>query len=151
MQNKSNNHFCGFCDKEAEKVQEITRTKCMRVIYPRKPVIKEHLMILPVRHVERVENLNEAETIGLLKIIKRINKCFAKLFKISGFNIIVNSGKKAGQSIPHVHFHFFGRSEKEKISPFKILNNPELYKRRELSKKEIKNRIDKIRKILIKS
>lgn len=150
MGNNEQNKYCDFCDKEIDCVQEVIRNDKIKVIYPHKPVIEEHVMLTPVRHTERFDELKEDEVIELANAVKKINKTFAGLYGTSAFNLFVNDGKKAGQHVPHVHFHFFGRSEQEKISPYKILNNPGLYKTEKLPNKEIRDRVDKIREELIK-
>jgi len=149
MSRNKQDHECGFCDKNVELIQEIIRGDRIRVIYPQSPTIEENLLLVPIRHVERFEQLSNEEMIELFQVIKKVNKCFNKLYKTTGFNLFVNDGKEAGQHIPHIHFHFFGRLANEKISPFKVLNGQGSYKIKKLSKKEMKERVDKIRKVMV--
>lgn len=143
---KDLNQQCDFCDDEVRKNQEIIRTDSTIIIYPRSPVIEENLMFMPLRHVERVSDLTDKEIVDLFQLINKAKKCLAKLYGISGFNLFVNDGKEAGQHVFHVHFHFFGRSKEENTSPFKILNNPDIYKKVKFSNNEIRERIEKIKK-----
>lgn len=104
------------------------------------------VLIIPKRHVELVEDMTEEEMADTLKSIKMLKVAFGKTYGSTGFNIFANSGVVAGQHVPHVHFHFFGRSATEIMSPFAILNDRELYKNRpEVSFVKLQERINSIR------
>jgi len=137
---------CEFCNQIALKEQIILRNKTILLLYPHSPIIPEHLIIIPVRHIGSFENLNETEILEIHKIVNKILKFFRKKEKISGFNLFSNVGEKAGQHIPHFHWHLFIRLENEKISPYKILNNPKL--KEKLTKKEWLKRKNRIIKTL---
>lgn len=147
LKERTNNELCSFCRSEIEETQEILRTKYSRLIYPQAPMVPENVMIVPIRHVEHVEDLTEEEIVDIFKLVKRVYRYFQKKNKITAFNLFVNSGKAAGQHVPHVHFHFFGRSEKEKVSPYKKMNNPDLYPVEKLSKEELKIKVKEIKQI----
>ena len=133
---------CDFCKKETLALQEVFSFGCIRILYPRRPVIEASALIIPKRHVELVEEMNEEEIIGTLKATKMLREIFEKIYEATAFNLFVNSGVAAGQHVPHVHFHFYGRSADEAANPFKILNDPKLYKDRPLVlPEELKNRI----------
>ena len=63
--------------------------------------------------------------------------------RITGGNLFVNDGEEAGQHVPHVHFHMFGRSDHEPISPYKIINSLNEYSIEQLDDQEIRLRADK--------
>lgn len=117
---------CEFCDKDTLKKQIVFQNDQILVIYPRKPVIQEHLMIIPARHVETLGELSDEELLASIKIVKKIFNSFKIKRGASGFNFITNVGRKAGQLVPHFHWHIFIRFDDEKISPYKILNEPSL-------------------------
>ena len=145
-----NNLNCDFCDENIIALQEIIKSSKIRILYPRRPIIEEHLLFVPIRHIERFVDLESEEVIDLLVIVNKINGFLNNEYKTTGFNLFINDGKAAGQHIPHVHFHFFGRSESEKNSPYKILNNPVAYNITKLSDSLINERIDKIRRKFLK-
>lgn len=145
-----NNLNCDFCNEDIIVVQEIIKSDGIRIFYPRRPIIEEHLLFVPIRHIERFSDLESEEMVNLLKIVKRVNRCFSDEYKTTGFNLFINYGKAAGQHIPHVHFHLFGRSESEKVNPYKILNNLSSYNVVKLSDFLIEERVDKIKKLLLK-
>jgi histidine triad (HIT) family protein len=70
-------------------------------IAPQAPV---HIVVIPKVHVERVEDVSDHSIFE--KVFKAINTIIAKDQSIrKGFRIVVNSGKLAGQSVDHIHFH----------------------------------------------
>ena len=80
----------------------------------------------------------------------RLIKALQKNYNTSSYNLFTNVGVKAGQTIPHLHFHVMLRQPKEKTSPFVILNNPKLYKSLlAISPAKLRREIEKIRKVLL--
>lgn len=116
---------CSFCDSNNIQKQLIYEDKVMLVIYPSSPIIFQHLMIIPKRHISYFEEMNDEEILESANLVKKIYKIFQKE-GASGFNLFTNVGKKAGQHVLHFHWHIFIRFDDEKNSPYKILNNPKL-------------------------
>jgi len=74
------------------------------------PVTKHHTLIITNRHVESFFDLNSDELRDLSDILKSQKKTLLNLDnKITGFNVGVNIGKDAGQSIMHCHVHLIPR------------------------------------------
>lgn len=74
------------------------------------PVTKHHTLIITNRHVESFFDLNSDELRDLSDILKSQKKILLNLDnKITGFNVGVNIGKDAGQSIMHCHVHLIPR------------------------------------------
>lgn len=139
-------HQCDFCSAETLALQEVFSFDYVRILYPCRPVIEASSLVIPKRHVELVEGMNEKEMIGILKAVNVLREIFGKLYGATAFNLFVNSGVAAGQHVLHVHFHFYGRSADEGVNPFEVLNDPKLYKDRPLVMPEdLKNRINVLR------
>ena len=100
---------CIFCKKINCKVIEIT--KYFFIIRDTSyPVTKHHTLIVTNRHVSDYFDLNFNELEELNEILKNQKKNLQEIDKeISGFNIGVNIGKDAGQSIMHCHIHLIPR------------------------------------------
>jgi ATP adenylyltransferase len=74
------------------------------------PVTKYHTLIITNRHIDDFFELTKEEMTELDEILKNQKKELKKLDKkISGFNVGVNIGKDAGQSIMHCHLHLIPR------------------------------------------
>ncbi|MFA4872185.1 MAG: HIT family protein [Patescibacteria group bacterium] len=133
---------CEFCDKNIDK-QEIFRTDYMKVLCPHRPVIDKHLIIMPINHIETFDQLSGKELLDCLFVIKKIKDAFIGSYKMTGYNLIINNGKKAGQKISHSHIHFFPRFNNEAMSPFKAMENSN---REILSDQEIINKVNGLKK-----
>ena len=108
---------CIFCKKKNCKV--IQSTKYFFIIRDTSyPVTKHHTLIITNRHISDYFKLNNSEITDLNKILKSQKKKLQKLDdKITGFNIGVNNGKDAGQSIMHCHIHLIPRRKGDVKDP----------------------------------
>jgi diadenosine tetraphosphate (Ap4A) HIT family hydrolase len=79
------------------------------VIFDRFPVTPGHALVIPRRHVADVFDLTEDELRDLLRLAARARRRLAADFPAEGFNIGVNVGEAAGQTIPHAHVHLIPR------------------------------------------
>ena len=82
------------------------------------PVTEFHMLIIPKRHVANYFDLNSSEVSAMHKILVEMKKTIeTKDDSVTGFNIGVNSGKDAGQSIFHVHIHLIPRRKGDVENP----------------------------------
>lgn len=77
------------------------------------PVTAGHLLVVPRRHVERVEHLTDAEWSGVFGLVRAL----AVGLTAEGLNIGVNSGAAAGQTVAHAHVHLIPRSTGDVADP----------------------------------
>ena len=108
---------CIFCEKINCKV--IESTKYFFIIRDTSyPVTKHHTLIVTNRHIKDYFDLNLEEIKDLNKILNKQKKNLQEIDKdISGFNIGVNIGKDAGQSIMHCHIHLIPRRKGDVKDP----------------------------------
>ena len=108
---------CIFCNKTDCKV--ILSTKHFFIIRDTAyPVTKHHTLIITNRHVDDFFDLTNDEMNDLDKVLKEQKKDLKKLDKeISAFNVGVNVGKDAGQSIMHCHIHLIPRRKGDVADP----------------------------------
>jgi histidine triad (HIT) family protein len=77
-----------------------------RDITPKAPT---HILLMPREHIVAAADLTDAHG----PMLGRLFAVAAKLAREtgiaeSGFRLVTNSGKGAGQSVPHLHFHLIG-------------------------------------------
>jgi len=100
--------FCKIINKEVplEIVFEDEKFLVFKDIDPQAPV---HLLIVPKEHIESVDHLEEKnkELIGELFLITKKIARDQKVAK-DGYRLILNVGKKGGQTIDHLHLHLLG-------------------------------------------
>ena len=107
---------CLFCNKKKQKI--IYSSKFIYVIRDSFPVTKYHSLIIPHRHVHNFFDLNKDELKDLSKVLKKERQSLLNLDKeITAFNVGVNSGKDAGQSIMHCHIHLIPRRKGDVENP----------------------------------
>jgi len=82
------------------------------------PVTQQHTLIIPKRHVVDYFDLTELEVAAIHQmLIAMRNRIKNDDLTVNGFNIGVNVGKIAGQSIPHVHVHLIPRRQGDVENP----------------------------------
>jgi len=96
------------------------------------PVNKGHALIIPKKHYPDITNLPDELNHEFMNIIKKIGIAVKEAMNCEGFNIIINTGKTAGQVIFHVHCHIIPRVEDDgfehwKGSPYENNQEVELY------------------------
>lgn len=100
--------FCKIIKGEipSSKVYEDEYVLGFRDISPVTPV---HVLVVPKIHIKNVNEINEENVIYLEKIFKAIKEV-AKVCNVSesGYRVITNCGKDAGQTVEHLHFHVLG-------------------------------------------
>ena len=113
----SNTEDCIFCNKTNCRV--VSSTKHFFIIRDTAyPVTKYHTLIITNRHVDDYFDLNKEEINELDEILKDQKKELKKLDKeITAFNVGVNIGKDAGQSIMHCHIHLIPRRKGDVADP----------------------------------
>jgi ATP adenylyltransferase len=108
---------CFFCNKA--KKESIHSSKFLFVVRDNKfPVTKHHTLIAPYRHISDFFDLNNNELDDLAKVLKKQRQLLLNLDKeITSFNVGVNAGVDAGQSIMHCHIHLIPRRKGDMDDP----------------------------------
>ena len=113
---KDPNNPCIFCKIRKKELQFENQLAYSSV--DSYPVSELHSLIFPKRHVETYFDLNEEEIQACNDLILKTKEKILKLDStVKGFNIGVNAGKVAGQSIMHCHIHLIPRREGDVENP----------------------------------
>jgi diadenosine tetraphosphate (Ap4A) HIT family hydrolase len=112
--------YCLFC-----KAQEIEYKK--EVVYENDffyatrdsyPVTKLHTLVIPKRHFQSYFDMNNDEIKSINIVLNEQRKEIMKLdSSVTAFNIGINDGKDAGQSIYHLHVHLIPRRQGDVENP----------------------------------
>ena len=102
---------CPFCDIEKliDEDRIIYQDSTWIAILDNYPVSKGHTLLIPKRHCETYFDLNfiELESVGVtIGVIKRL---LDTKYKPDGYNIGINCGEAAGQTVMHCHIHIIPR------------------------------------------
>ena len=113
----SSQEDCIFCKKINCKVLE-ERKYFFIIRDTAYPVTEHHTLIISNRHISNFFELDDDENKELAQILKKQKKELQNLDKtITGFNVGVNIGKDAGQSIMHCHIHLIPRRKGDVEDP----------------------------------
>jgi diadenosine tetraphosphate (Ap4A) HIT family hydrolase len=99
---------CPFCFPESQ-IELITESATAFAISDKFPVSPGHTLILPKRHVDNYFNLTFREQSACVFMLNFVKELLEKKFKPDGFNIGINIGPIAGQTIFHAHIHLIPR------------------------------------------
>jgi diadenosine tetraphosphate (Ap4A) HIT family hydrolase len=98
---------CLFCEPSDDEV--ILCNHHCYVRYDRFPVNPGHFLIIPFRHVADFFDLSQLETTATLELLSQAKVLLDAEYKADGYNIGVNVGPIAGQTVSHVHIHLIPR------------------------------------------
>ena len=81
------------------------------------------MLVVPFRSVQRLTDLTPAEVAELFGTVQKVQRMLAKVYFVGGdgagalnrgsFNIAIQDGKEAGQTVPHVHCHIIPRAKEK--------------------------------------
>ena len=97
---------CPFCDLGDRVLAENDHAVAVRDF---EPAATGHTLIIPKRHVASIFDLSAAEIAACHALLKSERDQIAKAHRPDGYNVGVNDGEAAGQSIPHTHWHLIPR------------------------------------------
>ena len=104
---------CIFCRIAGDDARVPSRTlykdKTVMVIMNIFPYNPGHLQVVPVRHVEWPDQLTKEEQAAFYGMVNKTIKLLKKSQNPEGFNIGMNLGRTAGQSITHLHYQIVPR------------------------------------------
>lgn len=106
---------CIFCNPDEESV--VLRNNHGYARYDGYPVSPGHLLIIPYRHVSSLFDLTDKEVQGLWSLLKAGKEFLNEKYHPDGFNVGVNVGEAAGQSVFHVHIHLIPRYDGDVEDP----------------------------------
>jgi ATP adenylyltransferase len=102
---------CIFCDALSENA-DLTLYKGIDtlVVMNKFPYINGHLLVAPLRHLSRLDQLDKREMGEMLATIERSVDILKQVMKPDGFNVGLNLGMVAGAGVEeHLHFHIVPR------------------------------------------
>ena len=98
---------CPFCAMPAERIVE-AREHAFAVL-DAYPVSPGHTLAIARRHVPDVFDLTADEIADILRLIRSARDRIDRTLRPTGYNIGVNIGRDAGQTVMHVHIHVIPR------------------------------------------
>ncbi len=98
----------------ARLIDETSTAIAIRDAYPVSP---GHTLLITKRHIGSFFDLFEHERNDLLVLLERAKLVLDKEYRPQGYNIGINDGVAAGQTVPHLHVHLIPRFEGDLPDP----------------------------------
>ena len=106
---------CPFCTLPPERI--IDSNNLALVIRDGYPVSPGHTLVIPKRHIGSWFEITQAEQQALLDLLEKAKAALETEFKPDGYNIGINDGPNAGQTVPHLHMHLIPRYKGDQEDP----------------------------------
>lgn len=107
---------CPFCD--GARSRSLLANDLSYAIRDGFPVTPMHSLVIPVRHVQDHFQLSVEEVVACYDLLQRLrHEILAEDSTVEGFNIGVNAGVVAGQTVFHCHIHLIPRRKGDVANP----------------------------------
>ena len=103
----TNTQDCFFCQLPKDRIWVETET--CSAFFDSYPVSDGHTLVIPKRHVLILHDLPQSELNDVWALVAKMRHQLVQRFEPNGFNIGVNEGPAAGQTIGHAHVHIIPR------------------------------------------
>jgi len=106
---------CPFCDVQPDGI--IAENELAFALRDKYPVSPGHLLVCPRRHVASFFELTPAETAAIFDLVHQAKSSCDGEHQPAGYNVGVNVGYAAGQTVMHVHVHLIPRYDGDVEDP----------------------------------
>ena len=96
---------CPFCGEP----EIIIENELAFAHYDTYPVSEGHCLLIPRRHFAEYFDATAREKTAIWELLDEVKPIIDQRFRPDGYNVGVNIGRAAGQSIPHLHIHVIPR------------------------------------------
>jgi len=108
---------CIFCDLTVKGDRPVlARSGFFFAVHDKYPVNTGHTLLIPHRHVCRLRDLSNDEFADFKEILATVQDELTSK-GAEGFNIGINEGEVAGQTVDHLHIHVIPRYPGDVESP----------------------------------
>lgn len=104
---------CPFCDD----FKPVLKNELAYVRYDKYPVTNGHILIIPYRHVSNFFELSSEERAAVFLLADEAKIMLDRKYMPDGYNIGINVGVVAGQTVWHVHVHLIPRYKGDVVNP----------------------------------
>lgn len=99
---------CPFCNPDLERTL-IVESATVYSIFDKFPVSNGHALIIPKKHCADYFDLSFKEQSACFFMLNTVKQIIKEALNPDGFNIGINVGEYAGQTVDHVHIHLIPR------------------------------------------
>lgn len=106
---------CLFC--KYDKTQYIAENELAVAIFDHFPVNEGHALIIPKRHFADFFEATEEEVVKIYSLLHEVKQIIDNKYKPTGYNLGINIGEDAGQTVMHLHVHLIPRYKGDVENP----------------------------------
>ena len=88
------------------------------------PFSPGHALVIPKEKVATLDKLSEKSSAAIGALLPKISRAILNITGATEFNVLQNNGKKAFQSVFHVHFHIIPKFEDGRGLQFPFKSTP---------------------------
>ena len=107
---------CPFCRLDAT-IELIRESDTAFAIFDKYPVSPGHVLVIPRRHCASYFELTAGEQAACWEMLSDVEVIIRERFNPDGFNVGINIGRTAGQTVDHVHLHLIPRYDGDVDEP----------------------------------
>lgn len=108
---------CPFCERMRDDRRVLFRNDAAAAFLDQFPVSDGHALVVPTRHVPDFFALSSEERACVMELVDTVRHSLNDRLHPDGFNIGLNVGGAAGQTVPHAHFHVIPRFAGDVVDP----------------------------------
>jgi diadenosine tetraphosphate (Ap4A) HIT family hydrolase len=106
---------CPFCNLPCDRI--VLESEAALALRDGFPISPGHTLIVPKRHIASLFDATSAERADLMGLLAQARHDLDRQFHPAGYNIGINDGAAAGQTVPHLHIHLIPRYEGDQADP----------------------------------
>lgn len=106
---------CVFCHLPSERI--VAQNEHALLIADGFPVSPGHSLVIPKRHIASFFEAIAEERLAMLSLLDTAHAQITQSNQPDGFNIGINDGTAAGQTVPHLHIHLIPRYLGDQADP----------------------------------
>ena len=106
---------CPFCNPSEDEI--VLANDLCYARYDKFPASPGHLLVIPYRHVANLFDATDADLTALLALVREGKTFLDGRFHPDGYNVGVNMGEAAGQTVMHLHVHLIPRYDGDVADP----------------------------------
>ncbi len=106
---------CPFCDLPERRI--ILANDLAVAVRDGFPISPGHTLILPRRHVGSFFAATNDERAAMLALLDTAKEALDGEFHPDSYNLGINDGLAAGQTVPHLHLHLIPRYDGDREDP----------------------------------
>ncbi len=106
---------CVFCTRPEAEI--ICENNLAKAFYDKFPVNEGHVLIVPKRHIAGFFEATPAEITAINELAFQVKAILDDIYSPDGYNIGINVGPAAGQTVFHLHMHIIPRYKDDDPDP----------------------------------